>query len=60
MTQSSWRKTALGLGYEYERQVETKGHSAARELTDCAQYDVDRERGTHWDAAVLPLSPGFS
>lgn len=37
-----------------------KGISAARELTDCALYDMDRERGMHWDTAVLPLIPGSS
>lgn len=60
MPQSFYRKTALGLSHEYNGQVGTKGHLAARKLMVSAQYKVLRERGMHWDSAVLPFTPGLS
>lgn len=40
MTQSFYRKTALGLSREYERQVGTQGHLATRKCMISAQYNV--------------------
>lgn len=60
VTQSFYWKTALELSHEYERQMGTKGHLAARKLVASAQYNVPWERRWQWDSAVLPFPPGLS